>query len=75
MRVNGDPTYNEVRRAELVVGRRVVVLQYASPALRGQKGVITRVDDPGWDANEATALLDDWDHELSFFWHEIMTIR
>ena len=69
------PNGNQMRRAELVVGRRVVVLQYASPALRGQKGVITRVDDPGWDALEVMTLLDGWDHELSFFWNEIMTIR
>jgi len=75
MRINGDPDSNERRRAELVVGRRVVVLSYAGTRLSGQKGVITHVDNPGWDAFEVTALLEGWDRELSFFWHEVMTAR
>ena len=72
MRPNGDPDCNERRRAELVVGRRVVLLLYAGKRLAGQEGVITSVDAPGWDAVEVTVLLDGWDHELSFFWNEVM---
>ena len=72
---NGGPTGTELRRAELVVGRRVVVLQYASKSLAGQVGVITRVDNPGWDAVEVMVLLDGRDHGLSFFWNEVMTTR
>ena len=71
MRVNGDPTCNEVRRAELIAGKRVVV-QYGSAAVGGQQGVICRVDNPGWDATECMVLLDGWDHELSFYWNEVV---
>jgi len=73
-RPNGDPTCDERRRGELVVGRRVVVLQYASASLAGQEGVIAGVDNPGWDAVECMVLLDGWDHGLSFFWNELMTV-
>jgi len=51
-----------------------VVLQYASASLAGQEGVIAGVDNPGWDAVECMVLLDGWDHGLSFFWNELMTV-
>jgi hypothetical protein len=61
----------EASRAELVVGKRVGVW-YPPPATSG-RGVIVELVDDCWA--DCAVLLDDWDHPLGFYWHEVFAER
>lgn len=60
------------RRALLEVGQRVTV-QPGTAALRGRKGVITRVGPSRY--GDCAVLLDDSSQTLEFYWQELIISR